>query len=205
MSPPSTNDSSFHIGEKIPCCFFEALEVFRASGMSSASPIKMKDPPPMSRMYDTSAEVRVSRSASMNNTPKTAERAEMKLKMNACRRRTGMGVRGVNVDAGCEAQDTSRVKSKRLHRVPEHGRDLNIRRVKRVRNDHRQHLLQQGRPREGGQTNQCWGLARGGQVLSRTQTRQKSYALSRTEWLCRGINTHLHHAHTTVDERHEVG
>ena len=45
MSPPSTNDSSFHIGEKIPCCFFEALEAFRASGMSSASPIKMKDPP----------------------------------------------------------------------------------------------------------------------------------------------------------------
>ena len=100
MSPPSTNDSSFHIGEKIPCCFFEALEAFRASGMSSASPIKMKDPPPMSRMYDTSAEVRVSRSASMTNTPKTEERAEMKLKINACGRGTGIGVRDVNANNG---------------------------------------------------------------------------------------------------------
>ena len=64
-----------------------------------------------------------------------------------------MGVRDVNTNGGLEAQNISRVKSKRLHRLPEHTRDLHTRHVEHARSDHLLHLLQKGRPREGGQTN----------------------------------------------------
>lgn len=83
MSAPTTKDRSFIVGEKKLAFFCDFECEPNPSGMSSESPMKRNVPPPISRMKDTSAELSSPRNASTTTTPRTAERAEMKLNTNA--------------------------------------------------------------------------------------------------------------------------